>query len=182
MQVYLALFTTTENKIKFLVGFKNISGWYFFERDRRNGDIIITLKSSPQPINGGGQYAFPGGKLNSSENVIDGAEREFFEETGVPIQLSANHLYCQTQFAVVFSYFEASELSKILYDANNILSRDLEYRIQNKNYVDDELEYLRILDYEDALNEFSSSGDTSWFATALRDDDVKMYLAEYGNI
>ncbi|MEM1323924.1 MAG: NUDIX domain-containing protein [Bacteroidota bacterium] len=57
----------------FLLAKKNKKGYFFAEKK-----VILP---TGQDLNGGGNYALPGGKLNRSEAPIDGARRKFFEET-----------------------------------------------------------------------------------------------------
>jgi 8-oxo-dGTP pyrophosphatase MutT (NUDIX family) len=40
----------------------------------------------PAPVNQAGQWALPGGKMNSTETPLAAARREFLEETGVELQ------------------------------------------------------------------------------------------------
>lgn len=58
----------------FIIGFKNQFGWFF----HNNGGEV---KPRGQSLNGGNDYALPGGELEILESPIIGAWREFFEET-----------------------------------------------------------------------------------------------------
>lgn len=51
----------------------------------KNGlpDLLLTVRSSALQSHGG-QLAFPGGRLDAGEGVVDCALRELYEETGVP--------------------------------------------------------------------------------------------------
>lgn len=180
MQVYLALFTVQYEEIFLLVGLKKTHGSFFFKYNKEK-DIIITLKNKAQPLNGGGEYAFPGGRLEEDEKYIDGAIREFLEETGVEINLEDTYCYEQDhQYCVIFSYVDINYATYISFNANQILERDFHLRMYYYNYVDDELDRMIILDYTKALEFFSNSNDTSWFKQAITDKGVISYLAKYG--
>ena len=78
MQVYAVYY---EASGRFLLGFKLQLG-YFFYNPKTGGRLV----PKGQGLNGGGKYALPGGKLEAKEKVIDGARREFFEETAARIE------------------------------------------------------------------------------------------------
>lgn len=59
----------------FIIGFKNRIGWFF----HTNGGVVLTPPG--QLLNGGDDYALPGGELGLLEDPVTGAWRELFEET-----------------------------------------------------------------------------------------------------
>ncbi|MEH1842371.1 MAG: NUDIX hydrolase [Nostoc sp.] len=61
----------------FIIGFKNQYGLFF--HDPIGGGHVLSPPG--QRLNGGNDYALPGGELNEMEIPIIGAWREFFEET-----------------------------------------------------------------------------------------------------
>jgi ADP-ribose pyrophosphatase YjhB (NUDIX family) len=77
MQVYAVYY---EASGRFLLGLKLQLG-YFFYNPKTGGRIV----PRGQGLNGGGKCALPGGKKEANETVIDGARREFLEETAAGI-------------------------------------------------------------------------------------------------
>jgi 8-oxo-dGTP diphosphatase len=54
---------------------------------RRNGDVLLGQRPAGKPYEG--YWEFPGGKVESGEEIVDALKREFIEELGVRI-LSAD--------------------------------------------------------------------------------------------
>lgn len=69
-----------DGKGSVLVIRKKVKG-YFFHNPKGPGGSIIR---DGQPLNGGGDYCFPGGRLESN-NVMEAALKEFLEETNVAV-------------------------------------------------------------------------------------------------
>lgn len=69
-----------DGKGSVLVIRKNVKG-YFFHNSKGPGGSIIP---NGQILNGGGDFCFPGGKLES-QNVVEAALKEFLEETNVAV-------------------------------------------------------------------------------------------------
>lgn len=75
MQVYACVYATNRD---FLLATKPDKGYFF----STHGGTVV---SAGAPLNGGGNYALPGGKLERGETVIAGARREWIEETNSPV-------------------------------------------------------------------------------------------------
>lgn len=83
IQVYAVVF----HKNHFLLATKNDKGYFFHQWGAGGGEIV----PAGQDLNGGGNYALPGGRLDVGvgENAKDGALKEFYEETNVDLRLYA---------------------------------------------------------------------------------------------
>jgi 8-oxo-dGTP pyrophosphatase MutT (NUDIX family) len=75
VQVYACVYATNHD---FVLATKPVNGYYF----STDGGTVVP---AGQKLNGGGNYALPGGRLNRGEAVIDGARREWNEETNSPV-------------------------------------------------------------------------------------------------
>jgi 8-oxo-dGTP pyrophosphatase MutT (NUDIX family) len=69
-QVYAMIYDQRGNVIVFR---KNTTGYFFNKKPIQRG----------KPLNGAGQYCFPGGRMDGSDGIVDGALRELFEETTI---------------------------------------------------------------------------------------------------
>jgi 8-oxo-dGTP pyrophosphatase MutT (NUDIX family) len=76
VQVYAVYY---EPSGRFLIGYKPAKGYYFYNSGRGR------LVRAGQPLNGGDNYALPGGKREGQEPIADAARREFMEETAAQI-------------------------------------------------------------------------------------------------
>ncbi|NEO99340.1 MAG: NUDIX domain-containing protein [Symploca sp. SIO2E9] len=79
MQVYAVYY---EQSGRFLLGSKLKKGYYFYNSSTGKGEI----KPNGQPLNGGGNFALPGGKREGTEPITTAARREFTEETAAIIK------------------------------------------------------------------------------------------------
>jgi 8-oxo-dGTP pyrophosphatase MutT (NUDIX family) len=79
--VYAIVYDSTTGR--FMMCKKNTHG-YFFHNNNGGGNIY----QSPKPLHGGGDYAFPGGKLDRDHEVVLEALRELREETGIDLSSS----------------------------------------------------------------------------------------------
>ncbi|KSR37758.1 NUDIX hydrolase [Pseudomonas aeruginosa] len=84
MQVYAVVYTSSG---RFLLFWKLAKGYFFFDAKTGKGKIV----KGGANLNGGNDYALPGGRREESETVAAGAAREFLEETaadvrGLPVQ------------------------------------------------------------------------------------------------
>ncbi len=69
-----------DGKGNILVTKKNLKGYFFHNKNKPGGTII----PNGQPLNGGGDYCLSGGGLEVLD-PIDGALKEFLEETNVAV-------------------------------------------------------------------------------------------------
>jgi 8-oxo-dGTP pyrophosphatase MutT (NUDIX family) len=97
LQVYAVYY---EASGRFLLGLKLAKGYFFYNSRTCQGALVPT----GQPLNGGDNYALPGGKREGQEFVVAAAGREFFEETGIPIVAlrSEEHLFSDAYGAAFF--------------------------------------------------------------------------------
>jgi 8-oxo-dGTP diphosphatase len=64
----------------------------------KKGDLLL-LRREPNDPNRPGEWDFPGGGIESDEDIANGLEREIFEETGLRIDVSSDKLfYAATEF------------------------------------------------------------------------------------
>ncbi|MEM7066437.1 MAG: NUDIX hydrolase [Cyanobacteria bacterium P01_B01_bin.77] len=80
----------------FLIAKKNEQSYFYGPSDRNPRG---TTDPRGMRVNGCGNYAFPGGRLDRNENIVDGATREFYEETSVQLEaqdyLLVPAMYCE---------------------------------------------------------------------------------------
>lgn len=69
-----------DGKGSVLVIKKNSKGYFFHNPNGPGGAIV----PDGQPLNGGGDFCFPGGRLESND-VVEAALKEFLEETNVAV-------------------------------------------------------------------------------------------------
>ncbi|MCW8127573.1 NUDIX hydrolase [Microbulbifer halophilus] len=102
MQVYAVLYTEDGH---FMLARKLSKGYFFYDPAKSQGAIV----PDGQSLNGGDNYALPGGKRNKGESITGGAAREFYEETGVKISNQSVSVL-EHQFSLQFGagYFLAS--------------------------------------------------------------------------
>lgn len=115
---------------RFLIGRKLDKG-YFFYNPQTGGRLV----PRGQELKGAGKWALPGGKLESSESVTDGARREFFEETAARIgrDLSADEHRFNGYTAVYFK-MDGADLDEI---AGRIIGTNLPAGLQAGDGVKD---------------------------------------------
>lgn len=81
VQVYACVYTPNGD---FALATKPVKGYFF---STRGGTVV----PAGQVLNGGGNYALPGGKLDTGEGVTTGATREWREETNTAVQPQATN-------------------------------------------------------------------------------------------
>jgi len=193
-QVYAVLYTKNGN---FLIA-KKLDKGYFFANKNGGGSIIKGGKK----LNGAGEYALPGGKLNSNEDKKQGAIREFDEETAVKIKREECCLITTRSFKYWFNneqkqyvavYFKVKQeiLKKIVTEIKNNLdvAKNVVTKIEQdeitsydqikKQYkncpADNELYEVYCWNIEnkwDDIKEWKGSKKTGWYY------DILKYLKE----
>jgi len=84
---------------RFLIGYKLAKGYFFYKSSTRKGSLVPAGKA----LNGGDNWALPGGKREGEETIADAARREFAEETAaqiVSVQTDAHQF--SEEFAAAF--------------------------------------------------------------------------------
>lgn len=72
--------------------------------------ILLTLE---RRINGHHEWGSPAGYLNPGEHPLNGALREFYEETGYPLR--ENEIEITDEFAIDDTYFYIANLNNIIH-------------------------------------------------------------------
>lgn len=103
MQVYACVYATNRD---FALATKPEKGYYF---STRGGSVV----PAGQKLNGGGNYALPGGKLDPGEAVLDGARREWVEETNSAVNSHRDdHNSWGTAYGAGYFHVSAQELER----------------------------------------------------------------------
>lgn len=109
--VYAIVYDSSGDFAKFV---KNIKG-YFFSNPNKPGSGTVNANPNGE-LHGAGKFAFPGGGLKSSENRLDGAVREFYEETKYTLDKQQSTGYytgedkTNTYYGVFFKVDNLSEI------------------------------------------------------------------------
>jgi len=184
MQVYAVLH---DGKGSFLLGRKFLKGYFFYDHKKDKGDVVV----DGQPLNGGGKWALPGGKLEGNEDVPTAAAREFLEETRVSIDakdvkvFQPNRFYAAAYFEVDPKTFEG--LKEQIIRTNLPAGADAQQAIIEKKIttysqihttfpdapLDNELETAEVWDVKDpqtwqAIQGWKSDSDLDWFLEILQ--------------
>jgi len=77
---------------------------------RKDKDLLLIGKRGPKAWRGAGCFAFPGGKLDEDESIIECAKREVKEETGLLVRFKDDHFQLPI-FAATDHFPEVSHLT-----------------------------------------------------------------------
>lgn len=153
MQVYLALYGAVSEETKFLIAKKNMFAHFFDKKKMRN----------PEPIkNGPGSWVFPGGRAGKQEDYLQGAYREFYEETGI-LEKDILHSNPPTCIGTNYKVFFVN-----CYNLQEIVEK-ISSNLHNSSYItDDELDSVKLATADESIKLFKESGElSSWFLCAI---------------
>jgi ADP-ribose pyrophosphatase YjhB (NUDIX family) len=114
---------------RFLLGRKLAKGYFFYKASTRKGSLVPAGKA----LNGGNNWALPGGRQEAQETIVDAARREFAEETAaqaVSVRTDAHQF--SEEFGAAFLRGEHAVFNAV---AMQIFNTNLPQGLQAKDAV-----------------------------------------------
>ncbi|MGB3763377.1 MAG: NUDIX domain-containing protein [Ornithinimicrobium sp.] len=122
MQTYACLYSSTGD---FCLAAKRERGYFF--HSGRGG----TVSRAGWKLNGGANYALPGGRLSATESVVDGAHREWLEETNAAIRPIETCELRWKNFGAGYFLILPTELSEVAIRIDRTVIPEAEGAVEN---------------------------------------------------
>lgn len=158
-----------------------------YAHNANTGPIVLTATKNINVPNNPGQVVFPGGRVDVNESATDAAVREFYEETGVRIDLDNGVIDSTSPVTILqtnvinFPGAPAPTTYSALYlqvaglpELNRVLA-DIKINIKNGHVDDKELDTVEVMTNRQAYATFFNEDDinnpkkrTEWFMAISR--------------